>query len=156
MPKGKVNIFYGTRKVMSCSWRGRGKRGSDKSHLCKAGLRKHTGIKDNGRTQPIVGFPNAFLFTQLVYQSISKHILRTYCGPALGTGIRDIQATAPLINWLDLQLGTRVEDASPVFPGNYRLSRAQFLIQCPLDRRYERRLSPSSLQEKELVVLPAA
>lgn len=37
-----------------------GRGGSNKSHLCEAGLRKHRRIMDNGRTKPIVAFPNAF------------------------------------------------------------------------------------------------
>lgn len=65
MPRGKVNIFYGTRKVMSCSLRRRRERGSNKSHLSEAGLRQHGGIMDNGRTKPIVDFPNVFVFSHL-------------------------------------------------------------------------------------------
>lgn len=45
-----------------------GREGSNKSHLCKAGLSKHGQILDNERIKPIVAFPNAILFSQLVCQ----------------------------------------------------------------------------------------
>lgn len=47
-----------------------GREGSNKSHLCQAGLRKHRGVMDNERTKPTVAFPKDFLFSQLAYQSI--------------------------------------------------------------------------------------
>lgn len=54
--------------------RKKGREGSNKSHLCKAGLSKHGQITDNERTKPIVAFLNAFLFSRLIFQSIDQSI----------------------------------------------------------------------------------
>lgn len=86
-----------------------GREGSNKSRLCKAGLRKHRGIMDNERTKPIVAFPNAFLFSQLVYLSIDQSIhqqvhAEDLLWASLMMSIGDRQAMVPLIRGLIFQL----------------------------------------------------